>query len=233
MLERGAAGKPLWVRINALDSGAALADLASVMPAAPTASCCPNAAAATTCDNCRTIWRHSKPRGTPNRARPESWPSSPKPRNPCSDCMTTAMPRPPLGLVVGAEDLAADVGALRNRAAGRYAEPFRLARSLCLMAAAAGVRAVDTVCVDLDAPEVLADESREAFHDGFVAKMAVHPRHIAAINLALTPDDSQLRWARAVIAAFAETPAAGALRLDGKMIDRPHLRLARRLLKED
>ena len=124
-------------------------------------------------------------------------------------------------------------GALRNRAAGRYAEPFRLARSLCLMAAAAGVRAVDTVCVDLDAPEVLADESREAFHDGFVAKMAVHPRHIAAINLALTPDDSQLRWARAVIAAFAETPAAGALRLDGKMIDRPHLRLARRLLKED
>ena len=54
--------KPLWVRINALDSGAALADLASVMPAAPTASCCPNAAAATTCDNCRTIWRHSKPR---------------------------------------------------------------------------------------------------------------------------------------------------------------------------
>ena len=62
--------------------------------------------------------------------------------------------------------------------------------------------------------------------------MAVHPRHIAAINLALTPDDSQ-RWARAVIAAFAETPAAGALRLDGKMIDRPHLRLARRLLKED
>ena len=95
------------------------------------------------------------------------------------------------------------------------------------------MRAVDTVCVDLDAPEVLADESREAFHDGFVAKMAVHPRHIAAINLALTPDDSQLRWARAVIAAFAETPAAGALRLDGKMIDRPHLRLARRLLKED
>ena len=138
------------------------------------------------------------------------------------------------GLSWGAEDLAADVGALRNRAAGRYAEPFRLARSLCLMAAAAaGVRAVDTVCVDLDAPEVLADESREAFHDGFVAKMAVHPRHIAAINLALTPDDSQLRWARAVIAAFAETPAAGALRLDGKMIDRPHLRLARRLLKED
>ena len=151
----------------------------------------------------------------------------------CSDCMTTRCHARLWGLSWGAEDLAADVGALRNRAAGAMPSLSAWRARSASWPPPPGVRAVDTVCVDLDAPEVLADESREAFHDGFVAKMAVHPRHIAAINLALTPDDSQLRWARAVIAAFAETPAAGALRLDGKMIDRPHLRLARRLLKED
>ena len=234
MLERGAAGKPLWVRINALDSGAALADLASVMPAAPTASCCPNAAAATTCDNCRTIWRHSKPRGTPNRARPESWPSSPKPRNPCSDCMTTAMPRPAFGACVGR----GGSGRGRGRAAQPRSRPLCRAFPPGALALPHGRRRRGRARRGhgLRRPgrtRGAGRRIREAFHDGFVAKMAVHPRHIAAINLALTPDDSQLRWARAVIAAFAETPAAGALRLDGKMIDRPHLRLARRLLKED
>jgi citrate lyase subunit beta/citryl-CoA lyase len=102
-----------------------------------------------------------------------------------------------------------------------------------MAAAAAGVRAIDTVCVDLDAPEALADEAREAYRDGFVGKMAIHPRHIGAINAALSPDEGQLQWARAVIAAFAAHPGAGTLRLDGKLIDRPHLRLARRLLGED
>ena len=70
------------------------------------------------------------------------------------------------------------------------------------MAAAAGVRAVGRSASTWTHPRCWPT-NREAFHDGFVAKMAVHPRHIAAINLALTPDDSQLRWARAVIAAFA------------------------------
>jgi citrate lyase subunit beta/citryl-CoA lyase len=235
MLERGAAGKPLWVRINALDGDDALADLAAVMPASPYGIVLPKCAG-------RDGLLHLSHYLDAFEATAGTAPGVTRILAIVTETAQSlfslhdyrdATPRL-WGLSWGAEDLAADVGALRNREAGRYTEPFRLARSLCLMsAAAAGVRAIDTVCVDLDAPEVLAAEAGEAFRDGFVGKMAIHPRHVAAVNAALSPDDGQLQWARAVIAAFAANPGAGTLRLDGKMIDRPHLRLARRLLGED
>lgn len=235
MLERGAPGKQLWVRINALDGGDALADLAAAMPAAPYGIVLPKCAGR---EDMRQLAHYldafeaaagAVPGATRILAIVTETAQSLFELHDYRD----ATPRL-WGLSWGGEDLAADVGALRNRDAGRYTEPFRLARSLCLMAAAAaGVRAIDTVCVDLDAPEALADEAREAYRDGFVGKMAIHPRHIGAINAALSPDEGQLQWARAVIAAFAANPGAGTLRLDGKMIDRPHLRLARRLLGED
>lgn len=235
MLERGAAGKSLWVRINALDSGAALADLAAVMPAAPCGIVLPKCRSR---EDMRQLAHYldafeaaagAAAGATRILAIVTETAQSLFGLHDYRDATARLW-----GLSWGGEDLAADVGALRNRDAGRYTEPFRLARSLCLMAAAAaGVRAIDTVCVELDAPDVLADESREAFRDGFVGKMAIHPRHVDAVNAALTPDAQQLQWARAVIDAFAQHPGAGTLRLDGKMIDRPHLRLARRLLGED
>jgi citrate lyase subunit beta/citryl-CoA lyase len=138
------------------------------------------------------------------------------------------------GLSWGAEDLAANVGSLANRTGGRYTEPYRLARSLCLFAAAAaGVRAIDTVCVELNDATVLADETQEARRDGFVGKMLIHPRHIDTVNPVMTPSAEQLAWAQKVFDAFAANPGAGTLNLDGTMIDLPHLRLARRLLGKD
>lgn len=235
MLERGAPGKQLWVRINALDGGDALADLAAAMPAAPYGIVLPKCAGR---DDMRQLAHYldafeAAAGAVPGATRILAIVTETAQSLFGLHDYRDATPRL-WGLSWGGEDLAADVGALRNRDAGRYTEPFRLARSLCLMAAAAaGVRAIDTVCVDLDAPEALADEAREAYRDGFVGKMAIHPRHIGAINAALSPDEGQLQWARAVIAAFAANPGAGTLRLDGKMIDRPHLRLARRLLGED
>ena len=65
---------------------------------------------------------------------------------------------------------------------------------------------------------------------GFVAKMAIHPAQVAVINRAFAPTDEELVWARQVVAAFADNPDAGTIALDGKMVDRPHLTLARRLL---
>ncbi len=235
MLERGAPGKQLWVRINALDGGDALADLAAAMPAAPYGIVLPKCAGR---EDMRQLAHYldafeAAAGAVPGATRILAIVTETAQSLFGLHDYRDATPRL-WGLSWGGEDLAADVGALRNRDAGRYTEPFRLARSLCLMAAAAaGVRAIDTVCVDLDAPEALADEAREAYRDGFVGKMAIHPRHIGAINAALSPDEGQLQWARAVIAAFAANPGAGTLRLDGKMIDRPHLRLARRLLGED
>jgi citrate lyase subunit beta/citryl-CoA lyase len=135
------------------------------------------------------------------------------------------------GLTWGAEDLAADLGSVVNRVNGVYTEPFRVARSFCLFAAAAaGVRAIDTVCVDLDNDAIVASESMEARRDGFTGKMAIHPKHIDAINAAFTPTEAELDWARRIVAAFEQNPNLGAFRLDGKMIDRPHLRAARRVL---
>ena len=135
------------------------------------------------------------------------------------------------GLSWGAEDLAADIGTLTNRVDGRYTEPFRLARTLCVCgAAAAGVRAIDTVCVDLENDAVVASESAEARRDGFVGKLAIHPKHIAAIHAAFTPTAAELDFARRIVAVFDASPNTGTFRLEGKMIDRPHLRAAKRLL---
>lgn len=136
------------------------------------------------------------------------------------------------GITWGAEDLAADIGALANRASGRVTEPYLLARSLCLYAAAAaGVHAIDTVSVAINAPEAVRDEAQEALRDGFVAKMAIHPSQLAPIHEAMTYSAEQRQWAERVVAAFAAQPGAGALQLDGQMIDMPHLRLARCMLK--
>lgn len=136
-------------------------------------------------------------------------------------------------LAWGGEDLAADVGAAANRDDhGRYADVFRLARSLTLLgAAAAGVDAVDTVYTDFRDEAGLAGECAAAARDGFSGKMAIHPVQVAVINRAFTPTDAAVDRARRIVALFDEAgPDAGVLSLDGTMIDRPHLRQARRIL---
>ncbi|MGH7098365.1 MAG: HpcH/HpaI aldolase/citrate lyase family protein, partial [Stellaceae bacterium] len=78
----------------------------------------------------------------------------------------------------------------------------------------------------------LRAECAAARRSGFAAKMAIHPAKIAAINDAFSVSHEGLVWAQRVVAAFAENPDAGTLALDGRMIDRPHLALARRLLEQ-
>jgi citrate lyase subunit beta/citryl-CoA lyase len=136
------------------------------------------------------------------------------------------------GITWGCEDLAAAVGAADNRdAEGRYAPPFELARSLCLFgAAAAGVAAIDTVFTDFRDEAGLERDARAAERCGFAGKMAIHPGQVAAINRAFTPDAAAVDWARKVVAAFAADPDAGVVGLDGKMLDRPHLRSAERVI---
>lgn len=136
------------------------------------------------------------------------------------------------GLTWGAEDLPAAVGASTSREAdGRYTPPYELARSLCLFgAAAAGVAPIDTVYPAFRDLEGLAAYAARARRDGFTGMMAIHPDQVAIINAAFTPSEQEVAHARAVVAAFAANPEAGALSLDGKMIDRPHLVQAQRTL---
>lgn len=136
------------------------------------------------------------------------------------------------GLTWGAEDLPATIGASTSREDdGRFTPPYELARSLTLFGAhAAGVPAIDTVYPAFRDLDGLAAYARRAARDGFSGMMAIHPSQVAPINAAFTPDAEQVEQARRIIAAFAASPGAGALQLDGRMIDAPHLKQARRIL---
>jgi len=136
------------------------------------------------------------------------------------------------GLTWGAEDLSAELGAEANRdGEGRFLDPYRLARALCLAAAAAArVQAIDTVTVDFRNAAALRRESEEARRDGFTGKMAIHPAQVPVINEVFTPSAAAVAQARAVVAAFEAHPGRGTVGIDGVMYDRPHLERARQLL---
>jgi len=137
-----------------------------------------------------------------------------------------------LSLTWGAEDLSAELGARANRDAdGRFLEPYRLARVLCLAgAAAAQVPAIDTVYVDFRDSDGFRRECEEARRDGFAAKMAIHPAQVPIINEVFTPSPAALAHAKSVVDAFAANPGAGVVAIGGVMYDRPHLTRAERLL---
>lgn len=132
----------------------------------------------------------------------------------------------------GAEDLATALGAATNKGPdGGFDTPYQLARSLCLFAAgAAGVQAVDTLHGTFRDDEGLLASTRLALRQGFTGKLAIHPRQVPIINEALTPSAEDLAEANTVIEAFAAAPGAGAVALDGRMLDRPHLVQAERLV---
>jgi citrate lyase subunit beta/citryl-CoA lyase len=136
------------------------------------------------------------------------------------------------GLTWGAEDLGAAIGALGRRDThGALTFPFQLARTACLLAAAAlNVQAVDGVYTDFRDGGGLQRELDEARRDGFSGKLAIHPDQISAINAAFVPTEAEREAARRVVAAFASAPASGVVSLDGRMIDRPHLLQAQRIL---
>jgi citrate lyase subunit beta / citryl-CoA lyase len=135
-------------------------------------------------------------------------------------------------LTWGAEDLSAELGAEANRDGdGRFLDPYRLARALCLAgAAAARVQAIDTVTVDFRNAAALRRETEEARRDGFTGKMAIHPAQVPIINEVFTPSAAAVAQARAVVAAFEANPGKGTVGIDGVMYDRPHLERARQVL---
>jgi citrate lyase subunit beta/citryl-CoA lyase len=100
-----------------------------------------------------------------------------------------------------------------------------------LGAAAAGVPAIDTVCLDLRDEQRLARQAAAARRDGFVGKLAIHPAQVEVLNRTFRPNVDEIAAARRVVAAFEAAGGVGVLALDGKMVDRPHLTRARRTLR--
>ena len=136
------------------------------------------------------------------------------------------------GLTWGAEDLSAALGAASPRdEEGGLTAPYEIARALCLFgAAAAGVAAIDTVYPahkDLDGLAAYAARARQ---DGFTGMLAIHPDQVAVINQAFTPSAEEVARAQAIVDAFKASPGAGVLSVDGKMVDRPHLLQAQRIV---
>jgi len=136
------------------------------------------------------------------------------------------------GLTWGAEDLAADIGALANKGAdGEFELTYAMARSFCLLAAAAaGVPAYDTVDIEIRDIAAVERRARASRRQGFVGKLAIHPVQVAPIHAAFSPTAEEIAWAERVLAAFEAAPGVGALAFEGGMLDKPHLRQAERIL---
>lgn len=232
MLEAPRNRQLLYVRVNALDTGATLDDLAAIMPASPEGIMLPKSRSK---EDVRTLslWldafeaahgraRHSTGIVAIATETAESIFGLADYRN--------SSPRL-RGLMWGAEDLAASLGATENRRNGAHHSPYRLARDLCLMAAAAAeVAAIDTIYAEIDDLPGLSEEARNARRDGFSAKAVIHPKHIDVVNSAFEPSQAEKAWAQRVVEAFSNSRELGVVRIDGKMVDKPHLVAAMRLL---
>jgi len=133
----------------------------------------------------------------------------------------------------GAEDLSAALGAASKYTAdGELAFTYKLARSLCLAGAvAAGAQPVDGVYADFRDTEGLRREAEAAAREGFTGKLAIHPAQVPVINEAFTPSAEDVKHAAEIVAAFEAQPNAGVLSVGGRMVDRPHLIQARRILE--
>ncbi len=137
------------------------------------------------------------------------------------------------GLTWGAEDIAAALGASTNRRPdGEYDSVYQLARALCLSGAvAAGVQPIDTIWADFSDEAGLVRDSAAARQRGFTGKIAIHPNQVAAINAAFSPSAEELAWSKKVVDLFEANPGMGTVGLEGKMLDMPHLKQARRVLE--
>ncbi len=223
-----------WVRINALDTPFWRDDLAGVMPGAPNGIMLPKSAGPESIQTLAAeLYEQEQRCGLPTGSTRILALVSETAEAAISIPSYASVHLPRLhGLVWGGEDLSAAIGASRKYdAAGRWTDAFRFVRVQTLLTAhAKGVLPLDTLHADFADTAGLKRIAEEARADGFGGMLAIHPAQVPVINAAFSPSEEELAHARAVIAAFAAQPQAGTLQIDGKMIDRPHLVLAERLL---
>ena len=131
--------------------------------------------------------------------------------------------------VMGTNDLAKETGARL----GGLRLPFVAALGLAVAAARAhGIAILDGVFNDIRDEAGFVAEARQAVDFGFDGKTLIHPLQIEPCNIAFSPDSAEIAWARRILAAFEEPENAskGAIRVDGKMVERLHLHHARSVL---
>jgi len=227
------AGPAIYVRVNDLTTGLTDDDLAAVMQAGPHGIMLPKANGAD--DVARLAVRlrvHEAKNGIEDGAT-RIVPIITETPLGVLNAQSHARGEPRLaGLTWGAEDLSAEIGAAETRdEAGQYTDVFRFARvSTILAAAAANVAAIDTVYPDFRDMDGFRRDCMQGARDGFVARMAIHPAQVPVINEVFTPSPEAIAQARVIVDAFANAGDVGVVGIKGKMVDRPHLKRAERLL---
>ncbi len=238
--ERERARQQLWVRVNALSSGRLFEDLTAVLPGRPAGIMLPKVDAYEDIERvARSLEALEAGQGllvgsTPLLVIATETPAGllALPGYARAAAGHASSARRLTGLTWGMEDLSAAVGArVKVDAAGMLRPTFQLARTSCLLAAAAlGVPAIDGVYTDFRNTEGLRRESDEARGDGFTGTLALHPDQVPVITAAFTPTQAEVQWAHRVVRAFQAAAGAGVTELDGQMIDRPHWLQAQRIL---
>ncbi|WP_370306483.1 HpcH/HpaI aldolase/citrate lyase family protein [Sphingobium abikonense] len=225
-----------WVRVNPFDTGLTLADLATVAPGAPDGVMQPKIDGP---DDVRRLPHYLDAFEAASglaagliRIQPVATETAAAPF--ALGHYAGAGLRRLAGLTWGAEDLAAALEASTNMdASGEWGFTYKLARSLCLMAAhAAGVPAIETVYVDFRDDAGLRASCRVARSEGFSGRIATHPAQVAPINEGFTPSEAEINHARRVMDAFAASPGTGTVQLDDKTLDILHQKQAVRLLAQ-
>ncbi len=121
----------------------------------------------------------------------------------------------------------------RQQGAGRVVDislSVRARGSACSRPPPPRSRPIDTIYADFRDLEGLERDCRRSRRDGFVGRLAIHPDQVATINRCYAPSEAEVAHARKIVAAFEANPGAGALGVDGKMVDLPHLKAARKIL---
>ena len=227
------AHQQVWVRINPLDTALSLPDLVAVMPGKPDGIVLPKPLNADAVRQLDHFLSALEQREGITQGHTRILPVATEVAGALFQLDSYAGCSPRLaGLTWGAEDLATDIGATTNKKDnGEFDEAFVLARSLCLLAAShAGVQAIDTLNVDFRNFDSLQADVQRARRQGFSGKLAIHPDQVTIINAGFTATPQELEHAQRIVDAFAQAGGAGAVQLDGKMIDKPHLTQALRLL---
>jgi citrate lyase subunit beta / citryl-CoA lyase len=225
-----------WVRVNPLDSGMTLADLAAIAGGAPDGIMQPKTNGP---EDVRQLSHYLDALEAAHGLEPGRIRILPVATETATAPFTlgafagAGLDRL-FGLTWGAEDLAAAIGARGNRDAdGEWAFTYKMARSLCLLGAhAAGVQAIDTLHADYRDDEGLRTSSRAANAEGFAGRLCIHPAQVAIVNQSFMPSADEIAHARRVLDAFAAHPGAGTVGLDGKMLDMPHFKQAERVIAQ-
>lgn len=233
---RAERGYQIWVRINPLDTDLALADLAAVVASAPDGIMLPKPEGPTDVLQLSHYLDALEVQAGLELGSIGIVPvasETPGAVFKLGDYRDAGLARL-TAITWGAEDLSAALGASTNLdASGEWAPAYKLARSLSLLAShAAGVQAIDTLYVDFRNEQGLRESCRASRSEGFTGRLAIHPAQVATINECFSPSSEEIAHAQRVLAAFAANPDAGTVGLDGKMIDIPHLKQAKRVLAQ-